>query len=459
MIKNVVCYLTPLLALILAQFLLAMDYSYPIVVTLCTTLVTAIWWLTEAIPVPAASLLPLCLFGLFGILSPKEIANAYGSPLILLMLGGFMLSKAVEKSQLHLRIANNLLKKIGTGSERRIILTFMITTALLSMWISNTTTTLMILPIALATLKEASASKRFETALLLSVAYAANIGGMGTPIGTPPNIICMQIYNNTTGEEIAFLEWMSWTLPIVLSFLFLAFIYLTYGLSPRTQTPPLPDLGKWRSDEKRVMLLFATVAFAWVTRKDPFGGWSHWLQLKGANDASVALLGVIASFVIPSGKDGEKLLDWDFAKNIPWGTLLLFGGGISIALAFQKSGLSVEIGNFLSRSVHLPTFLLLLAVAVGVGLLTQVTSNTATTTLLMPILAITAVNYQVDPKLLMVPAALSASCAFMLPVATAPNAIVFGSKKLSIKDMVRNGGVLNLIGVFVIAGFCYALFA
>jgi sodium-dependent dicarboxylate transporter 2/3/5 len=280
---------------------------------------------------------------------------------------------------------------------------------------------------------------------------------MGTPIGTPPNIVFMGVYTATVGGQIPFLTWMSWALPVVFVLVPITALWLTRRLS-HTGAVELPAVGAWQKAEIRVTVVFALTALCWITRQQPFGGWSGLFELEQTNDAMVALIAVVLMFLVPDGKGG-KLLDWDTANRIPWGMLILFGAGISIATAFTTSGLSEHIGDALSGMSNLPVLLMLITVCLVVTFLTETTSNTATTTLLMPILAAAALGAGIDPKLLMIPAALSASCAFMLPVATAPNVIVFGTGHVGIHDMAREGLALNLIGAFIISMICYLTFA
>lgn len=413
-----------------------------------------VWWIFEPIPIPATSIIPLAAFPLTGVLPQDKIAAAYGNELILLMLGGFILSVAMERSGAHRRIALGLVNVIGGNSSRRIVFGFILATAALSMWISNTATVLMMLPIALAVIAQ-SPDKKLATPLLLSIAYGSSIGGLGTPIGTPPNLVFMQQYEKFTGTSVSFSQWMSWGLPVVLIFIPLAGLWLTRKLDYRGQLT-IPPAGDWRPEERRVLIVFALTALAWVTRLEPFGGWSTWLDLKSANDAIVALVAVVILFLVPNGR-GDKLIDWKAAERLPWGILILFAAGIAIAQAFVESGLSRAIGDHLTVLAGLHPLLIITILALTVTFLTETTSNTATTILLMPILASAALGAGLDPKLLMVPAAMSASCAFMLPVATAPNAIVFGSGYITITDMVREGLMLNAIGVVVITLVCYFL--
>jgi sodium-dependent dicarboxylate transporter 2/3/5 len=447
--------LGPVMALVLYGALISAGWDFAPAATAGITFLCALWWIFEPIPIPFTSMIPLALFPVLGILTPNEVAQSYGSPLILLLLGGFMISTAMSDSGAHRRIALYMVNLFGGGSARGLVLGFMTASALLSMWISNTATTLMLLPVALAVLDQAD--RRLAIPLLLGIAHAASIGGLGTPIGTPPNLIFMQVYGDQFGQTPSFPQWMSWGLPVVALMVPITGLWLTRGIK-LTKKVELPPVGQWQAAEKRVLLLFVLTAIAWITRKAPFGGWSQLLDLPGANDASVALLAVIIMAITPNGKGG-RLLRWEAASNIPWGVLILFGGGIAIANAFMQSGLAENVASQLEGLARLPVWLMILLVSLMVTFLTEVTSNTATASLLMPLLAATAVAMQIDPYLLMIPAALSASCAFMLPVATAPNAVVYGSGKLTIEDMARNGLILNLFGAVVITIVCYLMFA
>ena len=421
-------------------------------ITLGITLWVVVWWVFEPIPIPVTSLIPLALLPMFGILTPSELGAAYGAPLVLLLLGGFLLATALEKSGAHRRIALTMVRAFGGGSSRRLVFGFMTASAVLSMWISNTATVIMLLPVAIAVL-DASDDANLATPLLLGIAYGASIGGMGTPIGTPPNVVFMGVYEEVTGTSIGFAQWMAWALPVVIVLLPIAGLWVTRKLTHAGHTD-LPEVGAWSTAEKRVFVVFALTALAWITRSEPFGGWSTLLGVPYTNDAIVAFIGVIALFLVPNGK-GEKLLDWDTASSIPWGMLILFGAGISIASAFMNSGLSDSIGQNLQSLSALNLFVMIAMICLAVTFLTEVTSNTATTTLLMPILAAAAVGASADPKLFMIPAALSASCAFMLPVATPPNLITFSAGRFSIATMAREGFALNLLGVLTISSLTY----
>ena len=427
--------------------------------TIAITTLCLVWWVTEPMPIPITSLIPMALFPLVGVLSPADVAKAYGSPITILLLGGFLLSTAMAGSGVHRRIAFMMIRLLGGDSARRIVFGFMVASALLSMWISNTATVLMLLPIALAVVANATKSQ-LALPLLLGIAFAANVGGIGTPIGTPPNLVFLEVYRQTSGHDIGFLHWMLWGVPVVLLMLPLMALWITRNLGGQTveHDKDYFHLGAWESVEKRVLIVFALVALGWITRLSPFGGWSSWLDMPNANDSQVALLGVLLMFIIPDGK-GSRLLTWEIANRIPWGILLLFAGGFCIALAFKNSGLSAIIGDALGVLTFFPSLLLILVICLCVTFLTEMTSNTATTQILMPILAAAALGASLRPELLMVPAAMSASCAFMLPVATAPNAIVFGTGHIHARTMAREGLLLNFLGAIVITTVCWLLIA
>ncbi|MFK7828210.1 MAG: DASS family sodium-coupled anion symporter [Congregibacter sp.] len=451
--RNVALYVGPFIAV--GGALLASAFGQPdaIAVVIGVALICIVWWIFEPIPIPVTSLLPLAILPLAGVLTPAQVGQAYGSPLILLLLGGFLLSQAMESSGAHRRIALGMINLFGAASPRRLVMGFMTAAAVLSMWISNAATSLMLLPVALAVLEGAEDREKLAVPLLLGLAYAASVGGVGTPIGTPPNLIFMQVFEEYTGETISFTRWMTWGVPVVLLLVPAMAWSLTRKLDHHTQLQ-LPVVGEWRSEERRVLAVFALTALAWITRSEPFGGWKTWLDLPQANDASVALLAVVLMCVIPNGR-GSRLLDWDQASRIPWGVLLLFSGGICLAKGFVASGLSDLLGQALASMTDMPTLLLILLVALVVTFMTEATSNTASTTLLMPVLAAAALAASLPPEMLMVPAALSASCAFMLPVATAPNTVVFGTGLITIQRMAREGLMLNFIAAALITGVCY----
>ncbi len=446
--------LAPLIAVFLYFLLTLQGFDKKPAIAAAITLLTVIWWVTEAIPIPATSLVPFALLPLFGVLDHKAVAASLGSHVILLLMGAFMLSKALEKSGVHKRLAIYMVRIVGVSSGQRLVLGFMLAAGFLSMWISNTATTLIMLPMALAILSSID-NKNLKVALILGIAYAASVGGLGTLIGTPPNVIFAGIYEAQTGKEFGFVNWMKIGVPIVVITLPLMAFWLTRNVK-LTDKIMLPEIGAWRIEEKRTLWVFGLTALAWITRNDPFGGWSELLNISIAGDSTIALLAVVIMFLFPNGK-GAKLLDWKTAKTIPWDMLLLFAGGIAIAKGFTASGLSTMLGEWLTSLSYLPPILMILTICLVVTYLTEITSNTATATLLMPILAVAAISSGLDPTIFMIPAAMAASCAFMLPVATAPNAIAYGTGEIEIQDMVKEGAILSLVVSSIVAVVCYLL--
>ena len=324
------------------------------------------------------------------------------------------------------------------------------------MWVSNTATTLMLMPIALAILARAK-DRALDVPVVLGVAYAASIGGLGTLIGTPPNVIFAGVYERSTGTEYGFLEWMKTGVPVVAFGILLSILWLTRRISVR-EAVVIPAPGGWTAAEVRTLMVFAAAVCLWITRIEPFGGWSSWFGLQSAGDSTVALLAVAAMFLIPDGKGGA-LLDWKWASDIPWGMLLLFAGGICIAIAFEKSGLSTLIGASLAGARTLPPIVLMLLICLVVTFMSELTSNTAVATLVLPVLASVAEGTGLPATILMAPAAMAASSGFMLPVSTAPNAIAYGTGRVTIGEMAREGFALNLMLAVVIAGVCYFAFS
>jgi len=419
------------------------------------TMLTVIWWVSEAIPIAAASLVPFALLPVFGIVDHKAVSSALGSHVILLLMGAFMLAKALEKSGVHERLAVYMIRFVGVSSGRRLVFGFMLAAGALSMWISNTATALIMMPIALAILAGLD-NPKLRIALILGIAYASSVGGIATPIGTPPNVIFMGVYEELTGKEFSFVQWMRIGVPVVLVSLPIMALWLTRHVKLEAEIY-LAKPGRWRTEERRTLFVFGLTALAWIFRKDPYGGWSGALDMPLVGDSTIALFAVVVMFLIPNGRKDERLLDWQTARNIPWGLLLLFAGGIAMAKGFTASGLSAMLGEWLSSLAHLPLILMILTICLVVTYLTEITSNTATATLLMPILAAAGLATGIDPILLMIPATMAASCAFMLPVATAPNAIAYGLGDIKISDMVKEGAVLSF-GISVVIGLvCYGL--
>lgn len=433
----------------------------------------ATWWVTEAIPIPATALLPLALFPLLGVSDIRDAAAPFANPIIYLFLGGFLIARAMEATALPRRIALSSIRLLG-ARPRSIVAGVMVSCAFLSMWVSNTATALMMLPIGLSLVAlmpggesdEADEEKRrFGTALMLGIAYACSIGGMGTLIGTPPNAFLAGFMLESYGVTIGFAEWMLLGVPLVLVGLPLCYLVLTRVAFPiRTRELPggreLVDrearaLGPMSRAEKRVAVVFVLTALTWMTRPVLVEniGW-----LSGLSDAGIAVSAALVLFVLPSGEPGGKrLLDWKQARETPWGVLILVGGGLSLAAAVEVTGLSAWLGTGVGGLTHWPLPLLMLAVVIAVILLTELASNTATAATFLPVLGGVALGLGRDPLLLAVPAALAASGAFMLPVATPPNAIVYSSGAVGIDDMVRAGIWLNALFAVLVTLAAYLL--
>ena len=437
---------------------------------LASTLWIAVWWITEAVPIAITSLLPVVLFPLTGGLELAETTASFGHRYIFLYIGGFILAIAIQRWNLHKRIALNIIQIIGTN-VKSIILGFMIATAFLSMWISNTATSVMMLPIGMAIISQLrdnpdtieNENQTFGKALMLAIAYSASIGGMATLIGTPPNLILAGIVQETYGIEITFLKWFMFGLPVSLILLAICWKYLTeFAFSFKEKAFPggkseinkqLKSLGKISYEEKMVLLIFIGTAFAWITR-------SFLLQkfIPNIDDTIIAVIAGIILFVLPASKEkSRKLINWKEAVKLPWGILLLFGGGLALAQGFKTSGLAEWIGGQMTLLEGASLFILLLFLITLVNFLTEITSNLATTAMILPILAPLSLVIDVHPFMLMVGATVAASCAFMLPVATPPNAVVFGSGYLRIPDMVKSGIWMNLFSIFFLTLMVYFL--
>jgi len=445
----------PLLAVSLFILLSLNNVNSAAASTAAITLLTAWWWSTEALPIPATSLVPFTLFPLTGVITHKQAAAGMGSHIILLMMGGFIMAKALERSGAHKRFAISILNLVGQNSNKRLVLAFMLSAALLSMWISNTATCLMLMPIVLACLQQIN-RQELNAPLIIAVAYACSIGGIATLIGTPPNVIFAGIYEEVSGQEFGFLDWMKIGLPIVVCLLPIAWLWLTRNVQGGCKTQ-LPEIPNWSKDERRVVGVFSFIVFLWVFRGQPYGGWSELTGITGIGDSTISVFGALLMFVVRSEK-GSGLIDWDNATKIPWGILLMYGAGITIAKAFFESGLADTIGVNMSAMIDgLPVYLIILLICLSITFFTELNSNLATTTLVLPILASIAVGTELPLELLMIPATISASCAFMLPVATAPNAIAYSTGKITVKQMIREGLILNFILAFIISGLCYLL--
>ncbi len=436
----------------------------------------ALWWMTEAMPVGATSLLPALLLPAFGVLDSATVASTYMDRFILLMMAGFMASLAIERTGLHRRMALFTLFHIGT-SPRRLVLGLLIATAAISAWIANTAATLIMLPVGLALIDRlgggaAPSARAFGTAACLAIAYGASIGGMATPLGTPTNLVYFGAVERATGQAPGFLAWVIDALPIVIGLVASAAFILGRGLpavstggdseARRILAAERAALGPLRQEERHVAAIFSVMILAWITREAILAdgtrvGWAPLLGLgKYVDDATVAVGGALVLFAWPARSlDGGRLLTWDAARRIPWEVVLLFGGGLALARGFDRSGLDAAAAEILSGLAGLPSIVVIAVVALLVTFLTEVTSNTAVATLLMPILAAVGAATGLPPETTMLPAAISASCAFMLPVATPPNAVVYGMGHVTIGQMARAGLALNLAGVVIITAWLW----
>jgi len=432
-------------------------------------LLMAIWWVTEALPLSATAFVPICLFPFLGVATISEATTPYAHPVLFLLLGGFIIALAMERWGLHRRIALHILRMVGTRPVF-LIAGFMGTTAVLSMWISNTATTAMMLPITLsviATLREESCDDKeldgaFITALLLGIAYSANIGGIGTLIGTAPNALFAAFLSQTYGVEIGFTQWMAAGVPLAGILLVLTWWILTSLAFQVSRTPitgvdtlilrELRNLGTMNRGEKYTAAVFLTVVLLWVSRPMI----DSKLPAVALTDTGIAMFGALMLFLLPVNlRKGEFVLDASWVKRLPWSVFILFGGGLSLAGAISGTGLAAAIGHEMAEIGVLPTFFVIAGIVTVLIFLTELTSNTATTATFLPVVAGLAIGIGENPILLALPATVAASCAFMMPVATPPNAIVFGSGMLTVPEMARTGLILNLVSILVLTVFAY----
>ncbi len=465
--KNIGLFLGPIVFVLINFFYEPKNLSSEGIAILASTLWVAIWWMTEAIPIYVTSLLPIILFPLSGGLELNLTTASYGHKFVFLFIGGFILAIAIEKWKLHKRIALNIIKIVGT-KKSNIILGFMIATAFLSMWISNTATAVMILPVGLAIISQLKDNPKtienenivFGKTLMLAIAYSASIGGMATLIGTPPNLVLAGVVKTSFNVEINFLQWMSFGLPISIFLLFICWKYLTtiaYNFSDQNFESglneidkQLKELGKVSYEEKSVLIVFILTALAWVTQSFLIKQF-----IPAIDDTIIAIFAAIILFILPNKEGSKKLLSWADAVKLPWGILLLFGGGMALAKGFDSSGLAIWIGSQMNFFNAIPLLFLLLILIAIVNFLTEITSNLATTAMLLPVLVALSETIEVNAFFLLVGATVAASCAFMLPVATPPNAVVFGSKILKIDDMIKKGFWMNLISIFILTAAVY----
>ena len=427
----------------------------------------AVWWISEVVPIAVTSLLPIILFPSLNILNIQQTGANYGHKYIFLFIGGFILANAIQKWNLHKRIALNIILKIG-GSTDKIILGFMLATGFLSMWISNTATTVMMLPIALSAINQLkdhpetleNENKVFGKALMLGVAYSASAGGIATLIGTPPNLIFAGFVQENFNIEISFFQWMKIGFPVsIILMLFIWWFLTKYAFKLNKTGFPggkeeikkiLSKMGKINNEEKKILIVFTLTILSWIFRKNTIN-----LIIPNFDDSMIAISSAIILFILPSKNKKEPIMKWKDALTIPWGILLLFGGGLSIAKGFQATGLDHWIGDQLSFLTFSSSLLVIFLIIAGVNFLTEMTSNMATTAMLLPVMIPIANIMQINPFLLLVGTTLAASCAFMLPVATPPNAVVFGSKLLKISDMVKAGILINIFSIIIILIMVY----
>lgn len=434
---------------------------------LSITLWMALWWVTESVPIAITALLPIILFPMTGAVDLQTTTASYGHKYIFLYMGGFMLAIAIEKWNLHKRIALNIIKIIGTNISK-IILGFMVATAFLSMWISNTATAVMMLPIAMSIVAqlqdnpntEKNENLIFGKALMLSIAYSASIGGMATLIGTPPNLVFAGYVEETYGIEITFLQWLKFGVPIAIPLLVIAWLYLTkFAFKFKQKEFPggkeeinrlLVLIGPMKREEKLVSSIFILTAFCWITR-------SFILQefFPFIDDTIIAMTAGVLLFVVPASDFKKRLITWEDAVKLPWGIILLFGGGMALAAGFQITGLASWLGAQMSVFQGLSVLVLVFVIITLVNFFTEFTSNLATTAMLLPILAPIAISLNINPYMLMVACTIAASCAFMMPVATPPNAVVFGSGYLRIPDMIKSGIWMNIISILFLTLMVY----
>ena len=433
--------------------------------TLGVAILMATWWLTEAIPLPATGLLPLVLFPLLGISSIKDTAQAFSHPIIFLFMGGFIIGLAMQHTGLHKRIAYYIISKFKS-SPKSLVFGFMCATAFLSMWISNSATAIMMLPIALSIItvfkedKNDIKNNNFDKALVLSIAFSATIGGVATIIGTPPNTVMAAMLSEIYNYEINFVDWLKIGLPTSIILLPITWIILTFLCFPLNSKASIKDkvirdkikeLGKISQDEIMVGIVFIITASLWISRKWLSTALDGVIPAGALNDSTIAIMAAIFLFIIPSNRPKRKrLIDWQVAQNIPWGALILIGGGLSLATVINSSGLATWIGSLSSNLSNISIVFIVLICIASIIVLTELTSNTATASTFIPIMGATALGLGQDPLLLIIPATLAASCAFMMPVATPPNTIAYASGHLKISDMIKAGIWLNIISIIII---------
>ena len=467
--KNIIgLILGPILFSVIMIFVDAEGLSFEAKCILASTAWMAVWWVTECVPISVTALLPIVLFPLTGGMDLSTTTAAYGHKLVFLFVGGFLIALAIEKWHLHKRLALNIIRVTGSNKSR-VILGFMLATAFLSMWISNTATSIMILPVGLAIISQLKDDPKtvenenefFGKSLMIAIAYSASIGGMATLIGTPPNMVLAGVVEESYGIKLNMFDWMKFGVPLSSFLLIICWLYLTkiafkfkneeFSAGRDEIQRQIKKLGRFSNEEIKVLIVFTLTALGWIFRG------SIETIFPMIDDTIIAIFFAVSLFIIPTKnqKTNTTLLVWNDTVKLPWGILILFGGGMAIASAFGKSGLALWIADLLTNLNDVSLFLIILIVVTSINLLTEVTSNMATTAMLLPVLVTIALAIEVHPYFLLVAATLAASCAFMLPISTPPNAVVFGSGFLKIEDMFKKGVWMNLISIITITLVVY----
>jgi sodium-dependent dicarboxylate transporter 2/3/5 len=467
--KNIIgLILGPLVFSLILLFFEADGLSFEAKCILASTAWMAVWWVTECVPISVTALLPIVLFPLTGGMDLSTTTAAYGHKLVFLFVGGFMIALAIEKWHLHKRLALNIIRMTGSNKSR-VILGFMLATAFLSMWISNTATSIMILPVGLAIISQLkddpntkeNENEIFGKSLMIAIAYSASIGGMATLIGTPPNMVLAGVVEESYGIKLNMFDWMKFGVPLSSFLLMICWVYLTkiafkfkneeFSAGRDEILRQIKKLGSFSNEEIKVLIVFTLTALGWISR----GSIEKIFPL--IDDTIIAIFFAVILFIIPTSnnKSDKTILVWDDTVKLPWGILILFGGGMAIASAFGKSGLALWIADLLQNLNGIPLFLIILIIVTSINLLTEVTSNMATTAMLLPVLVTIALAIEIHPYFLLFSATLAASCAFMLPISTPPNAVVFSSGFLKIEDMFKKGVWMNIISIITITLVTY----
>lgn len=481
LVKNAVAFgITPVFFVMMILFVDLEPGKPAVTTTLATAILMAVFWITEAIPLPVTSLFPVVLFPLLGIMDGKDVSGQYFNEVIFLFLGGFIVALAMERWDLHKRIALRILMFTGI-SPARILIGFMLSSAFLSMWISNTATVMILIPILISVINKLEDNLstveigKYSAGLLLGTAYSASVGGIATLVGTPPNQVFIKIFDIMFPQapEISFTTWLFFGFPTAVMLFIFIFFYLYFSFRPAGSdcknhkdlsfSDEHRKLGPVSREQKIVFIIFVALALLWITRPELdfgsiiFPGWASVFKSPDyINDGTVAIAIALLLYIIPA-RGHLMVMDWEASKKLPWGVVLLFGGGFALAAGFKESGLSDWIGEQMTWLSGMNPFWVILSISLLITFLTELTSNTATTQMALPVLAALSVGIKINPILLMIPATIAASQAFMLPVATPPNAIVFGTGRLKVAQMARAGFIINLVGALILTLLTYWL--